>query len=183
MYRIFITALSCVIFLSACAQPGAASVSSGEAIARAATNNQHDQPTGLQPLEREACIDLRDAFIEELGVEVATKEVDFEDGVTGARGSACRLIAKGTGSDFGPFVDAAARLADVLHARGWRDEMQFAADGPTGTRLGFSQDNALGVLDVGWQPAPGVVCNKPIVECNILPGQQRFTITLDLVQR
>jgi hypothetical protein len=65
---------------------------------------------------------------------------------------------------------------------GWGKEPAYAAAGPTGMAAGFSRSNTYGLLQVEWQPAPGVDCpsNQPIAACTLTPEQMLYTITLNL---
>jgi hypothetical protein len=115
-------------------------------------------------------------------MEVAVK--DFASNVANRQGTACTISATGTGKDFNNFVDTAQAIREVLLSEGWQENPAYTADGPTGTVAGYEKENKLALVHVGWQPSPEVKCpaDQPISACNVDPGQQNFTVVIELAQ-
>jgi putative hemolysin len=137
-----------------------------------------------QPLSATACSALADAVAEALDVEVVTGQTPFQDYIGGETGFGCQATATGTGLDFESFLAVADALKGVLEAQGWEADMQYAADGPTGTGAGFHQANGLCLLMVGWEPSEDADCPEdlPISACDLAPEQQLYTIVLHCAQ-
>jgi hypothetical protein len=49
---------------------------------------------------------------------------------------------------------------------------------------GVTTCNTVATVSVGWEPSEEANCpaDQPISQCDIVPGQQNFTISIDLVQ-
>ena len=92
-----------------------------------------------QPLDSADCTDLADAVAKTVDVEVATDTAAFDDYVTSKSGSGCEATATGTGADFESFPGVADALKEMLVAKGWAEDIQYAADGPTSTAAGLKQ--------------------------------------------
>lgn len=144
------------------------------------------------PLAAEACTTLQTVVQETLGVTVEQENAAaFTSAFGDLTGQSCRLTASGTGEDFTNFVEVAQKLITLLEAQGWAQDMQYVADGPTGTVVGLrhtgaDNGNQLAILAVNWEPAPDVTCpqDQPIAACAeaLEPTQMLYTITLDLVE-
>ena len=137
-----------------------------------------------QPLDSAACTDLTDSMSKTIGVEVETDTVAFDDYVTSESGTGCVATATGTGADFESFPKVAGALKEMLVAKGWAEDMQYAADGPTSTAAGFRQEDKLCLLQVGWNPSEDANCpsDQPISACELAPEQQLYTIVLNCAQ-
>lgn len=140
---------------------------------------------GYQPLDPADCASLADAMTKTVGVDVATGEAGFEDYVTGESGQGCQATATGTGADFQSLSKVADSLREMLTVGGWTEDMQYAADGPTGTAAGFRHENSLCLMQVGWKPSPDADCpsDQPISACNLAPEQQLYTIGLNCAEK
>lgn len=130
-------------------------------------------PMPIESVDPAQCDALQAALSAQLGHELTKQE-----------GTACTLVATGTGEDFGHFVDVAQTIREVFEAEGWTEDESAMADGPTGTATGFYKDTTVATVNVGWEPAEEVDCpaDQPISACEIEPSQQNFTITIELVQ-
>src|SRR5690606_26956025 len=97
-------------------------------------------------------------------------------------GTACTLIATGTGEDFGNFVDVAQTIREVFEAEGWTEDEAAIADGPTGTATSYFKDTTVAAVSVGWEPSDEVDCpaDQPISACDIEPSQQNLTSSVEL---
>ena len=139
---------------------------------------------GYQPLDAADCADLADAMSKSVGVKVTTGTAAFADYVGGDSGSGCQITATGTGADFENYPKTAASLKEILQAKGWEENIQYAADGPTSTAAGFQQENRLCLLQVGWQPSEDADCptDQPISACELAPEQQLYTIVLNCAE-
>ena len=137
-----------------------------------------------QPLDSAECTDLADAMSKTVGVDVTTETAAFDDYVKSEKGSGCQATATGTGADFESFPVVAAALKEMLAAKGWDEDMQYAADGPTGTGAGFHEESRLCLLRVGWAPSEDADCpsDQPISACKLAPEQQLYTIVLNCAQ-
>lgn len=144
------------------------------------------------PLAAETCTTLQSAVAEALGVAIEQDEAaPFTSAFGDLTGQSCRLSATGTGENFTNFVDVAQKLTALLESQGWTQDMNYVADGPTGTVVGLrhtgaDNGNQLAILAVNWEPAPDVTCpqDQPISACaeQLEPAQMLYTITLDLVE-
>ncbi len=137
-----------------------------------------------QPLNSVDCTDLADAMANTIGVKVETDTAAFDDYVGGDSGSGCQMMATGTGDDFESYSQVADALEEMLTARGWIEDVQYAADGPIGTATGFQEENGLCLLRAGWEPSEDADCpsDQPISACELAPKQQLYTITLNCAQ-
>jgi hypothetical protein len=129
------------------------------------------------------CDDLANFMAYKLGVEVAAAEASFQD-YTGKTGTGCQATATGTGLDFESFAVVADNLKGMLETRGWQEDSMYAADGPTGTAIGFRKGDGLCLLNVGWEPSGDANCpqDQPISACQLAPEQQLYTIVLNCAQ-
>jgi len=136
------------------------------------------------PLDSADCTDLADAVAKTVDVEVATGTAAFDDYVTNESGSGCETRATGTGADFESFPKVAGALKEMLVAKGWAEDIQYAADGPTSTAAGLKHENRLCLLQVGWKPSEDANCpsDQPISACDLASEQQLYTIVLNCAQ-
>ena len=153
-----------------------------EATAVAAEPNAALAAAGVaRPIAAEACEDLRAAVASKLSVEVIGTEALFNDG-RALSGTSCQLVAKGNGTQFKAVGDVALDLGALFTERGWTPDMSYAADGPTGTRIGFRNANSIALASVGWTPTPDVSCEGPIADCTIPDEQQLFTVSVEVAE-
>ena len=127
----------------------------------------------IESIDAAQCEALQAALSEQLGHQLTKQE-----------GTACTLVATGTGEDFGSFVDVAQTIREVFTAEGWTEEVAAMADSPTGTTTSYFKATTVAAVSVGWKPADEADCptDQPISSCDIAPGQQNFTISIELVQ-
>ena len=175
---------------------GIDTITNTTAVTASATLTMTDTTTattgGARPLAAEACTTVQSDVEQALGVTVAhTDAATFTSAFGELTGQSCRLTANGTGEDFTNFVDIAQKLIALLEGQGWTQEMNYVADGPTGTVIGLRHTetdsaNQLAIIAVNWEPAPDVTCpqDQPIAACAeaLEPTQLLYTITLDLVE-
>lgn len=138
------------------------------------------QGQAWQPLSPDACYDLGEAMMQTINITVTLETVPFQDPIEGGAGTGCQIVGTGTGLDFESAWQVGADVADMLQERGWTEDMLYAADGPTGSARGFRQDEALCLVNAGWEPAAEAACpaDRPIFECELAPEQQLYTISL-----
>ena len=72
-----------------------------------------------------------------LEVTVAKEPVPMTDPVTGATGTGCRVVAKGTGEDFESPDAVLRQISAVFVGGGWTEDPRLAAGGPTGVGSGY----------------------------------------------
>jgi hypothetical protein len=127
----------------------------------------------IESVDSAQCDALQAALSEQLGHELAKQE-----------GTACTLVATGTGEDFGNFVDVAQSIREVFEAEGWTEDESAMADGPTGTATSYFKDTTVAAVNVSWEPSEEANCpdDQPISACEVEPSQQNFTISIELVQ-
>jgi len=132
-------------------------------------------------VEPASCQEVRTIAEEALGRQATvTAGVPFQDPITGKSGSACQATITGTGVDFESPDEVMQKLKAVLGARGWSEDVMYAADGPTGTGTGMINGDQLCLLIAMWIPAGEARCpaDRPISECELKPEQQLYTVTL-----
>ena len=153
--------------------------------AAAPTEAPGSEPADFEPLPGSECDELSQEMSSVLGVEFSlTKEVSFQDFVTGTSGMGCAMSATGDGNDFENQGIVSQDVTLRLGSLGWSPDMQYAADGPTGTVVGFRKDNQLCLLDASWEASADAECDpdRPISECELTPEQQQFDIVLTCAQ-
>ncbi|NPV86600.1 MAG: DUF333 domain-containing protein [Anaerolineae bacterium] len=135
---------------------------------------------GYVPLDREVCQALSLKLAEKLGVPTTVAEAPFVDYVTQKAGQGCQISASGGGDVLGqlPFVHQSVR--EVLGSEGWEEDIQYAADGVTGTASGFRKGESLCLVNVSWQFVKGTECgDQASTPCEISPDQQKITVVVD----
>ncbi len=141
-------------------------------------------PAGAySPLPADDCAALQTAAESALGVPFTLGEGPFFDYLSQEEGAGCQLTASGTGADF----DAPSTVVDALRTAfvGWSEEMQYAADGPTGSNIGLTRADALLLISVQWTPDPAVHCpdDQPISACELTPEQKLYTVVVQAATR
>ena len=166
---------------AATATPAAPTVASSTATSEPTTA----PAAAWQPLDATACTQLADDVGKVLGTETTTSDAEFTDYASGDGGTGCQASATGTGAEFGELTDVAAKLQKMLEDDGWKENVQYQADGPTGTAMGFEKGESLCLLSVNWEPSADADCpeDQPISACDLKPGQKEFTIDLNCAQR
>ena len=142
------------------------------------------EAAAFEPLTEDNCAHITEILSTAFGVEFRTEEVDFQDFLTGETGKGCAAQAEGDGSDFDSPGAVAQTVGQQLEVEGWAPEVQYAADGPTGTVMGFRKENSLCILEANWTPSEDADCatDKPISECKLMPKQQLFDVILTCAQ-
>ena len=143
------------------------------------------EPADFEPLPGSECDELSQEMSTALGVEFSLiKEVSFQDFVTGKLGIGCAMSATGDGNDFENQGVVSEDVTLRMGALGWTQDIQYAADGPTGTVVGFRKDIQLCLLDASWEASDDSECDpdRPISECELTPEQQQFDIVLTCAQ-
>ena len=170
--------------------PAAAATATPAAAPTMASSTATSEPTAVpatawQPLDAAVCTQLANGMGKVLGTETTTSDADFADYVSGDAGTGCQTSATGTGAEFGEMTDVAAKLQKMIEDDGWKENVQYQADGPTGTAMGFEKGEGLCLLSVNWEPAAGADCpeDQPISACDLKPEQMEFTIELSCAQR
>ena len=152
------------------------------------TAEAETQPTAeqeeFQPLSAATCSELAKSMEKSLGVKLETSEAPFKDYISGQSGTGCQAEATGTGADFGDFPDVASKLQKMIEDQGWKLNIQYQADGPAGTAMGFNKDTGLCLLSVNWKPSDDADCpdDQPLAACKLKPEQKLFTIVLNCAQ-
>jgi hypothetical protein len=138
-----------------------------------ATSEATSEAMPIESVDAAQCDALQAALSDALDHEFTKQE-----------GTACTLVATGTGEDFGNFVDVAQTIRELFEAEGWTEDESTLADGPTGTAVNYFKETTVAAVNVGWEPADDADCpdDQPISDCELEPSQQNFTITIDLVQ-
>ncbi len=138
----------------------------------------------FKPLASSACEALADAMAKALGVKPVTSEEAFTDYISGQSGTGCQAMVTGTGADFGELPAVASKLQKMLEDQGWTYQMEYQADGPAGTGMGFRKETGLCLLSVNWQPSADANCpeDQPLASCKLKPEQKLFTIALNCAQ-
>jgi hypothetical protein len=154
----------------------AATVTSPAEEPSATTETTPEATTDALPIESvdsAQCEALQATLSDKLGHELTKQE-----------GTACTLVATGTGEDFGNFVEVAQTIHGVFEAEGWTEDESAIADSPTATATSFFKDTTVATVKVGWEPSEEANCptDQPISACDIDPNQQNFTISIELVQ-
>jgi hypothetical protein len=164
--------------------------STAEATEEATEESSEEQATpvpdrsAVAPLGSEECEAIQQAVADALGVELTMEDAPFVSDIGNLHGTACTISATGTGEDFGNFVDVAQSIRDIFTAEGWTENQSYMADGPTGTASGYMLDNKLAIVSVDWEPSEEADCpdDQPIIECDVEPSQQLFTLVIELVE-
>jgi hypothetical protein len=143
-----------------------------------------EEKESFQPLDAATCTALADSMAESLGVKLETSDAPFEDYISGQSGTGCQAAASGSGADFGELPDVASKLQKVVEDQGWKQDIKYQADGPSGTSMGFTKGKGLCILSINWKPSDDADCpdDQPLASCDLKPEQKLFTITLNCAQ-
>ena len=136
----------------------------------------------IQPLSMEVCDGEAQAMSHTLDDLVPTQsEAPLSDPVTGASGTGCQSTITGTGAQFGSPSAVVNELGSMLVGEGFVADPMLAADGPTGTSMGYRKDNEICVASAIWTPAESANCpqDAPITTCSLTPEQKIYTVTLN----
>lgn len=193
----FIALLCCTLALAGCLQeepPLSPTTSLPEEADEAVVvddSNVDEVVNEYRPIAVADCEALETEVEVVLGVDVLREDAaGFQSAISDFSGESCQLRATGTGEDFTNFIDVTTDLIALFEAKGWMQDPQYVADGPTGTVIGLRQsetigDNGLAIISVNWDPAPGAECpeDEPISTCaeQLEPAQMLYDITIDVV--
>ena len=129
----------------------------------------------FKPVSEEECKEIQG----KLEAALSTKfDMTSEKSSDYPKGSVCLLEAKGTGVNF-----EMMKTSDTIQKTiGWESDIQYAADGPTGTQSSLKKDKKVLVYNVGWEEASDAKCpdDKPISDCEIPPEKQNYTVTVSI---
>lgn len=139
----------------------------------------------FQPLSVAACGQLRQQMAQTLRVRVMGTNGPFQDYLTDERGTGCLLTARGNGRNFTSVAQVARDINSMLVRQGWKEDTQYAADGPTARGKGFRKGNNLALFLVEWEPATNANCppDEPISSCQLSPEQALYEITLKIASQ
>ncbi|MCK9487583.1 MAG: hypothetical protein M0R73_12945 [Dehalococcoidia bacterium] len=82
-------------------------------------------------------------------------------------GQGCRVLVTGDADELPTFVEVAQALRGALEADGWTEDIQYAADGPTGTASVYEKGEDQVLVSAGVSPKDPSVCppDQIISEC------------------
>jgi hypothetical protein len=138
-----------------------------------------------QPVEGEVCTSYYEtlqnlAFPKTKWYATVEPFTDME----GVSGEACVVHGSGTGVEFDQGMEGISIGATQSLPLGYLQDPAYDADGPTGTQRGYRNGNALYVIAVNAEPAPGACDNLSEQDCLALPFQQQvFTVTISMATK
>jgi hypothetical protein len=102
----------------------------------------------------------------------------------GVSGEACVVNGAGTGIEFDQGMEGISIGAAQSLPLGYLPDPAYDADGPTGTQRGYRNGNALYVITVNAEPAPGACDNLTPQECVALPFEKQvFTVKVSMATK
>ncbi len=136
------------------------------------------------PVSDDLCAQVQGEVEQALGVSATRQVVPFSDPITGEEGTACAIEVHGTGKDFTSHTDVIAALSNIFTQMGWKEDVNYQADGPTGAATAFREMEKAAFLLAQWKPSEDAKCpeDKPISQCDLKPEQMLYTITVHLIQ-
>ena len=118
---------------------------------------------------------------ETLGIPFVMNMNDsFIDNIAGESGSGCTILAQVTADQL---VTQNGVIEDLKNAfMGWNEDINYMADGPTGSATALRRDMALMLLSATWEPAAGIDCpdDQPIGACDLSPAEKVYTIEIQI---
>jgi hypothetical protein len=136
----------------------------------------------IQPLSMEVCDGEAQAMSHTLDDLIPTQsDAPLSDPVTGASGTGCQSTITGTGVQFESPAAVVNELGSMLEGEGFVADPMLAADGPTGTSMGYRKDKQICVASAIWTPVESADCpqDAPITTCKVTPEQKIYTVTLN----
>ncbi len=132
--------------------------------------------------QNEQCDAAQTIMEQTLKVSATVVVTDVLDPQTNTSKPGCQIVAHGTGQEFTSPSNTMRKLIDAFGMQGWQEDTNYVADGPVGTATGIRKNGTLGLLNVGWMPAPEANCpqDQPIDACELTPEQHLYEITLSL---
>jgi hypothetical protein len=115
------------------------------------------------------------------GLPVTQSNEPLFDPQKDKQGAGCQAAITGTGEQFQDPTTVVQLLGALLIGQGFAEDMQLAADGPTGTARGYRQGDQLCVAMAMWMPDAAANCptDQPIAACELTPAQQLYTVSLN----
>jgi hypothetical protein len=138
--------------------------------------------SAIRPLPGEVCNGQAQAMAQALNVaEVTQSNEPLFDPATGKRGTGCQATITGNGEQFQGPVTVVQTLGAWMVDQGFAEDMMLAADGPTGTAVGYRKADQMCMVGAMWQPDASANCPKdqPIAACELTPAQKNYTISLN----
>ncbi len=137
-----------------------------------------------EPIDASLCQMLQEVTSEALGVDVSMEtDASFADELAGESGKGCRLTAQGDGSQFTSPQDVVLDLKNTT-GLGWTEQINYEADGSTGSSTALTRDMGLMLIQVNWKLSDAAICptDQPVEVCDIQPSQKLYSIEIDLAQ-
>jgi hypothetical protein len=142
-------------------------------------------PTGgYQPVSEEVCQILLEDASASTGLEFSMQmSTPFTDYLTGETGTGCTLTATTDGASISFPSEASAKLMNGFI--GWVEDINYLADGPTGTAIAIRRDSGLMLISVSWEPSADANCptDQPIIDCVLTEEQRLYTVTIQAAQK
>lgn len=149
-----------------------------------ATATTSSEPGVYDPIGASLCQTLQEVTSEALGVDVLMEtDAPFADELAGEFGKGCRLSAQGDGSQFTSPQEVVSNLKNTT-GQGWTEQINYEADGPTGSSTALTRDMGLMLIQANWKLADGAICptDQPIEVCDLQPSQKLYSIEIDVAQ-
>lgn len=130
------------------------------------------------------CPLIQDLASQALNVEFSLEpSAPFMDELAQEGGQGCLLTASGDGNTF---ESPQAVIAALLNSAGlgWTEQINYQADGPTGSSTAVARDMTLMIFTAGWTPADGANCpaDQPISACELSAEQKSYTVTINVAE-
>ena len=130
------------------------------------------------------CPMIQDLASQALGVEFTLESpAPFVDEIAGEGGQGCLISASGDESQLG---SPQAVIASLLNSAGlgWNEQINYQADGPTGSSTAVTRDMTLMIFNAGWQSPESASCSvdQPVSSCDSTPEQKMYTVTINVAE-
>ena len=104
----------------------------------------------------------------------------FTDYIGGETGGGCTILAQVTGDQLTSQNNVIESLKNAF--MGWEEDINYMADGPTGSATALRRDMALMLLNSNWEPVAGVSCpdDQPISACELTPAEKLYTVEIQI---
>lgn len=141
------------------------------------------QEGAMKPIPADECQKFATQLQDAVGIPMKASEDDFSDINDSTDGRSCHITGSASGKSFANPDDAMAAMAKVFGD--WREDPERADSGPDGADDGYTKGNRLAVLEISWEPGPGVTCSdkEPLSACKITPQQRLWTAMADIVEK
>ena len=114
------------------------------------TRQMLGESAGVTPAVRAACERVNVLVSGTPGAMVETYGGAVADEMLGRSTSGCTIVISGSWRELGTGRSPADLIFESLSAEGWRQEVEYAADGPDGTMFGLSKDRVLCIVRGDW---------------------------------